>query len=417
MQQGLAAVLARLCERTVDWPQEGVEYHVCQAGCCEAVSEPGSDVYVCGRTGRVHVCAPNHATCTDPTVRFDPVTKEGTATCRMSGATWEYYEDEAFTYLYDLGERGPQAPNSHLEGRTTTVSFEGFEADIKEVARVLDPERSTQENQPNAKGPDSTTQHMAREQTLRWHGTRNRATLEEICRQLLSRGKGPDHEAWYRTKARLDSKRVNRIVNKRMCDFVEVSRASGFSVRLIDLVAITVESAAALGRCDARRRGLTQRDLDIMGEVIKRRCQLLWPSFARRRLESLNRRRVEAGKPGVARDLHMSPETVNYAFHVLTVAYRSVKGEWELLPDGTRRCLMPAIPDLHMVIPPENHVHTIRLPGNQAIVSSTYTKVQATIKDWILSAIREGEVTSPLVCTAVASLEEYAPLLDADPYV
>lgn len=416
----LASHLRRLVESVPDTPQEDVEHHACHAPTCGVASDEANDLFVCRVTGRVHICDRDHSTCTDPIIGYNPKTNEGIATCRFSGRTWEHYEHDVFTDLYRT--EAPSArrhPYKGKERRFGTVTFEGVQMNLSDLARQFDPLRAHATDEEGAppesedvKAVDSDTRTRMLDQIRLGRARTNAEVMERLLDQLTHRNRDP--EVWKEEQYREDSAVIRRRIEDRVRDFVDVTLKAGFEPIMNELVLLLVTEGNNLIEEDRRRRSLTERDMDIMRRALRRRCELLWPSYERRRSECLNERRRASGKKGLARDLHLSPTTINYAFHVLTVTYRSRTGVRKATKGRKFKNIMPGIPDLDLVLPPEDKVYSLSLPADRFVISRPFSKVQPTLESWLVTSIERGEVTSPIVCQPVKTLEEMAALLDAE---
>jgi hypothetical protein len=416
----LAAHLGRLVEGVRDTPQEDVEHHACHAPTCGVACDEPNDLFVCRVTGRVHVCDREHSTCTDPIMGYNPETGEGIATCRFSGRTWEHYEHDVFTDLYRAEAPSERAhPYRGKEKRFGTVTFEGVHTNLSDLARQFDPLRAHATDEdgapPVGEGPrtaDVDTRTRMLDQIRLGRARTNAEVMERLLDQLTHRNR--DADEWMDERYREETAVIRRRIEDRVRDFVDVTLSAGFEPIMNDLVLLLVTEGNDLMADDRRRRSLTERDLDIMRRALRRRCELLWPSYEKRRSECLNQRRRDAGKQGVARDLHLSPTTVNYAFHVLTVTYRSQVGVRKRRAGGKLQSILPAIPDLDLVLPPEGKAYSLSLPADRFVISRPFTKVQSVLESWLVTSIERGEVTSPIVCQPVKTLDELEALLNAE---
>ena len=399
--------------------------HECDASTC--VPLQAGDVSVCSLTGRVHVCHNDHRTCGQPIVWtvFNEGSREGMAKCRISGYTWSHYEPDPFTDIYatvesshtqrpaQRGKRGrdtadgTQAPKMR---RVVSVAFEGTDTDISRLARAYDPFAQVRRGEDARVEQTEDVSRMTRGRRYN-REAEDAHVIDAICDQVLA--VGPDPSVWATRRLRAEAKKTYQKLTDSLGAFIDATVLAGAQPSLVDLMATHTYFAQDMRRRDRHRRALTQEGrLDLIVSIIKRRAELLWPAVQKRRLACINKRRTDAGKPGRATNHHFSPNTVNYAFHVLEVIYRSAEGEWEVGADGTRRCILAAIPDLELIPPPERLISKIRLPNGTRIIPKAFTRTLGLLKEWTADAINCNEVQSPLVNKQFETLEEYLPHLD-----
>jgi len=439
-----AALLAILKSAgTVEGPAPAPQHHECHYEQCTPLQH--GDVYVCAVTGRVHVCHPDHRTCDGSIQRHDLKTKEQTETCRYSGFTWSAYAPEPFVEMYRAAKKetrsrkraarhevgGPGNGKLSLRGlrpvkykRVTSVTFEGVRTDIGRLAHELDPCAAhghdgddgggagdggldPADGEGGGGGGGDMDDRRARlyADKLQTRVVMEHRALDQICAQVLARK--PTPEAWCNAVCKAEEAKTLQKVANSVRAFVAATIRAGYLPCFTDIVALRVKRSNGVRERDRQRRALTEQDLALMEDVIRQRCNLLWPFVQRKRAACINARRVEAGKRGRTTDLHFSPHTLNYTFHVLTVMYRSMEGEWETAADGTRKCIMAPIPLLDLVLPPERRVNRVCTPTGQPVISRAFTKIQSLLKEWIAEAVKTGAVTSPLVTRCVDRLADF----------
>jgi hypothetical protein len=96
------------------------------------------------------------------------------------------------------------------------------------------------------------------------------------------------------------------------------------------------------------------------------------------------------------------------------VTYRSQVGVRKRRAGGKLQSILPAIPDLDLVLPPEGKAYSLSLPADRFVISRPFTKVQSVLESWLVTSIERGEVTSPIVCQPVKTLDELEALLNAE---
>jgi len=413
--------------RTVQFADSHTEAHdTCGHGCSVPLRD-GGDVYVCRHSGRIHICDAQHSTC-------HTEERDGYATCAVSGASWRATLEDPISDMYarlaPTGKEKPETSTSinkrnatglaatYERTRVVRTRFKGDRTDVRRMLREHDPlgaHVQAEVGMPAGEDEDAIAdERQAGVDRRRVLKLRHRQLmLTDINRQLLARG-APDktvHE-WEIAREKLESTKTKRKWTLMTRAYVAAAARAGAQVPALDLMVSLAETRRIVAERDAARSALSESDIDLMDQILRARCKLLWPIFAEQRRKHLNKRRADAGKTGESLDLHLSPTTFNHAFHCLWTAWRSASGVIERsAADATPRWLMAPVPHLDLVLPSERDVRYIKLANHQRVISKAFTKVQGVMHEWLAHAVHSGAADVPLIRTQFATLDEYRALL------